>query len=417
MTDDDLNALLMIRLYLKRRRRSLYIRTLFKKRKECGQYNMLVPQLIEDSELFFNYFRMSKSRLEELLKLVGPRIQHAENHAFPIGAGERLCLTLRILASGDSQASMAFNYRMSKSSISNIVKETSSAIWDALQPVYLPPPTIETFEQIAKEFWKEWNFPNCLGALDGKHVVIVAPPNSGSQFFNYKKQHSIVLMALVDARYKFIFVDIGAQGHCSDSTVFSESYFWKAISENRLEIPGEAPLPHTTTVVPYMFIADEGFPLKTNMMRPYPSRDLDDSKRIFNYRLSRARRTVENAFGILVARWRIFRKPVEAYTAVNDMLKASVCLHNYLADSDHSVENCKRYIPRDFVDREMDDGIVVPGNWRTDAQNAAFSSLPRDRFRNYQKKAGEIRDDLKFFFCSNEGRVSWQDKVLGIKHD
>ena len=81
---------------------------------------------------------------------------------------------------------MAYNYRVTKSSVSMIFKETCSAIWEALHAEFLPPPTKEKFKEVAKEYWEMWNFSNCLGAIDGKHVEIVAPPNTGSLFFNYK---------------------------------------------------------------------------------------------------------------------------------------------------------------------------------------------------------------------------------------
>ena len=79
-----------------------------------------------------------------------------------------------------------------------------------------------------------WNFPHCLGAIDGKHVVIQAPNNSGSLFFNYKKTFSIVLLAVCNANYQFILVDIGEAGKNSDSGIYSKSEIGKVVENNCL---------------------------------------------------------------------------------------------------------------------------------------------------------------------------------------
>lgn len=81
----------------------------------------------------------------------------------------------------------------------------------------MPKPTTDDFRRIIREFHDEWHFPNCVGAIDGKHVRIRNPANAGSSFFNYKEYHSIVLLAIVDASYKFIAVDVGSFGRESDS--------------------------------------------------------------------------------------------------------------------------------------------------------------------------------------------------------
>lgn len=80
---------------------------------------------------------------------------------------------------------------------------------------------MEEWKAVADGFAARWNFPNCIGALDGKHVNIIQPANSGSRFFNYKHTFSLVLMGLVDADYKFLYCDVGCNGRISDGGVFA----------------------------------------------------------------------------------------------------------------------------------------------------------------------------------------------------
>ncbi|XP_046684862.1 uncharacterized protein LOC124370615 [Homalodisca vitripennis] len=164
---------------------------------------------------------------------------------------------------------------MGDRTVANIVNEVSVAIWTTMQPDYLPQPTSETWLSIASDFNSRWNFPHCVGAIDGKHIVIKKPNKSGSSYYNYKHTFSIVLMAAVDATSKFTFIDVGSMGRFSDG--------------------------------------DEAFPLMCNLMRPYPKKQVTDNheNKVFNYRLSRARQTDECAFGILASRFRVFQKPFE----------------------------------------------------------------------------------------------------------
>lgn len=109
--------------------------------------------------------------------------------------------------------SIAWTYHVGHSTVHYIIKETAQAIWDALADDYLKPPFCkEDWLHIAEEFYDMWNFPHCIGAIDGKHIQIQAPPKSGSKYFNYKKTFSIVLMACCDAKYNFTLIDIGAYG-------------------------------------------------------------------------------------------------------------------------------------------------------------------------------------------------------------
>lgn len=113
-----------------------------------------------------------------------------------------------------------------------------------LAPNYLRPPIQEEWINICDGFWKDWNFPNCVRAIDGKHIQIQAPPNSGSLYYNYKKTFSIVLMAACDHNYRFTLVYIGAYSSNNDAGVFSRSEFGKTLQNQGLDLPqGIAKLP------------------------------------------------------------------------------------------------------------------------------------------------------------------------------
>ena len=118
----------------------------------------------------------------------------------------------------------------------------------------------------------------------------------------YKQCHSIVLMAIVDTCYKIIIFDVEVNGRHSGAGVFASSHMSCALEDNTLHIPPDKPLPGRDVNTPYVIVGDEAFPLKHHVMKPYPEKGLTEEQRIFNYRLSRARRVSENCFGIMVNR-------------------------------------------------------------------------------------------------------------------
>ena len=188
--------------------------------------------------------------------------------------------------------------------------------------------------------------------MDGKHIVIKQPKNSGSYYFNYKGTSSIVLLALVDTNYKFIYVDVGCNGRISDGGVFRNCSLSAAIERNILGIP--APRLVGGVVLPYVIIADDAFPLKENLMKPYPFRGLLKENRITNYRFCRSRRVSENGFGILANRFRIFLTTIQLSPENTEkVVLASCVLHNFLQD-----KSPMQYTPPGSFD------IKNTGNWR-----------------------------------------------------
>ena len=304
---------------------------------------------------------MTPERFENLLSIVGPLITKKTCRSRkPISAAERLVITIRYLATGDSQQSQSFNFRVGRTTVCNIIRETCEAIWKSLQEFYLKPPSNESeWKTIAENMHKEWNFPHCLGALDGKHVRIDCPNNGGSEYFNYKGFHSIVLLAMCDGNYTFTLVDIGNFGKDNDASILNNSLIGKGFAENAFKVPDPDMIDGFE--LPYVILGDDIFALKHYLMKPYGGRNLSETQFVFNYRLSRCRRTIENAFGILSARWRIFRRPIKGKPEnVDYIVKACLCLHNYLRLTDNA-----SYIPSGFVDSFDSKGDLIPGDWRT----------------------------------------------------
>ena len=214
-------------------------------------------------------------------------------------------------------------------------------------------------------------------------------------------------MALVDANYCFTFADIGCQGRISDGGVFRNTILYQKIEENKLMLPTNQPLPSKTLPIPYVIVADDAFALSQNLMKPYPGTyDKGSAERVFNYRLSRARRVVENVFGIMSSVFRVLRKPllVEPENATN-IVMTCVLLHNFLRKSRTS---SKMYSPPGVLDYE-NAGEIVPGTWRGEIGDIS-SLLPIRRVaRKSAIEAKHIRDEFANYFKTN-GKLPWQDQ-------
>lgn len=242
---------------------------------------------------------------------------------------------------------------------------------------------------MAKTFEK-WNFPHCVGAIDGKHVVMFAPANSGSIFFNYKRTHSIVLMGISDGDCKFIYVDAGSNGRISDGGVFNKCSFAHALEKGSLHLPQAQPLTGRNVNVPFVFVADDAFALKPYIMKPFSGQNLSKDERVFNYRLSRSRRCIESAFGIMSARIRVMRAPIHLDAAKTRKITLACCaLHNFLMT--HQIE---LYAPNEFTDQGNENGSSM----------FTLESVVTD----VKADANKVREEFKQYFMSKDGQLPWQ---------
>lgn len=121
--------------------------------------------------------------------------------------------------------------------------------------------------------------------MDGKHILIQKPPKSGSLFFNYKGTFSVVLYAMVNANYEFIYVHTGSNGSQSDGGIFKETSLYAKLTNNQLHLPKSYLLPGTDISVPYVFLGDSAFALEKHVMKPFPERNISRVKTIFNIQI------------------------------------------------------------------------------------------------------------------------------------
>lgn len=277
-----------------------------------------------------------------------------------------------------------YQYRLGISTISTIIRQVCKAIWKLVKPISFPELTKQFWMETATQFYEKTNFPNCLGALDGKHIRVIKPEDSGSLYYNYKKYFSILHLALCDASYNFLFIDVGAYGKSSDATVFKDSVFFKRLANESLNIPpATESYSGIETLMPFVFVADEAFGLTQQIMRPYAGKFLSEKKRIFNYRLSRARRYIECSFGILANKWRIFHRPLNVdLDLAEDIVKVCCVLHNFVR-------------ARDGVQTE--DTLTVEGLFDMESATGSTSRL-----------ATNLRDKFAEYFVSDKGAVDWQ---------
>ena len=150
-----------------------------------GHYHCLMRELrIEDTASFFNFMRMDPQMFDELVERLSPRITLQDtNWRKALEPGLKVAVTLRYLAAGDRYPSLSFCFRVSRHTIAKFLPQVCQAIVDEYKDEVIACPTTPVeWKAIADEFERRWNVPHAVGAIDGKHVAIRKPPQSGSLY-------------------------------------------------------------------------------------------------------------------------------------------------------------------------------------------------------------------------------------------
>lgn len=200
---------------------------------------------------------------------------------------------------------------------------------------------------------------------------------------------------MVDVNYKFVAVDIGSFRKEGDSGICLKSNMGQQVLNGSFRFP-QPSKPGSDKIIPYVIVGDEAFRLHKHIMKPYTRKSVRDnhSETVFNYKLNRARRLSENAFGLLSQIFRIFYQPINLETTtIDDLIWVCCCLHNMLREG-YLETNKQPFFESDNVEQTPINNMI-PMSCR-----GGFSSF----------ESFEVRGLHKDFF-NNEGAISWQPNI------
>ena len=284
-------------------------------------------------ERFKKTFRVSKDTFTFILTHIRHELERHEVNEEPISPECRLGICLYRLARGDYYYTISEMSGLGVSTIQGIVSQVSQAIVENLwndSVANLTPVSEEDYKQLMENMINMWQFPFCWGALDGCHIPIKCPSGgaeAAKEYHNFKNFYSVVVIAMVDSKYRFIWGSCGFPGNSHDATIFQATDMWDKL-QNQEGIPSIGRLVDGVHISP-LIVADSAFPLQPWLLKPYTEAVLNDKMKYFNYRLSRARMVTEGAFGQLKGRWRILlRKNESTPEEVTITTLACMILHN-----------------------------------------------------------------------------------------
>jgi hypothetical protein len=276
---------------------------------------------------------VSRNTFNYILSRIRHKLERKTISEDPVSPECRLGICLYRLGRGDYFYTIAEMVGLGRSTVSTIVGEVTEAIvtcmWKECVTAYMPV-TEENFKKKILDMEEFWQFPFSWGAVDGCHIPIKCPAGgaeSMKEYHNFKNFYSIVLMAVVDAKYRFVWGSCGFPGNSHDSVLLQSTSLWANIKEGIFS-PNFSQL-EQGIYVPPLLLADSAFPMEACLMKPYTNAILTKEQRYFNYRLSRARMVVEGTYGQLKGRWRfLLRKSESNHFEVKMATLACMVLHN-----------------------------------------------------------------------------------------
>ena len=262
--------------------------------------------------------RMDVSTFEYLCSTLAPSLLKQDTNMRPaIPVEVKVAVAISRLATGNSMQTIADLYRIGLSTSQLAVTQFVGAIKTILLKKFIRWPSTSTMEKFASEFENLHGIPYVVGAVDGSHILIVAPRFHAADYYNRKGFHSILLQAVVSSKCLFWDFDIGWAGSLHDANLWGRTAIGQFCEAGKLS--------------PYALVGDAAYPCRPWMLAPYKGHKdgLTREEYHWNFMQSSTRMCIERAFGMLKGRWRILLKMIDVHLKnVPDMVTTCLVLHN-----------------------------------------------------------------------------------------
>ncbi len=278
---------------------------------------------------FKDNFRVERSTFFEIINQTRPYLSKSDtNYRAAVPVEKRVACALYALGSTSELRTISNLFGLGVSTTSNIIHEFCSVLIDFyFYGLIRFPITDAEIQETINDYLMQFGYPLCLGSLDGTHIPIKPPIGDEPDYYNYKKYHSVIMLATVNCKLMFTYVNVGAPGRCNDSSVYSRSTLYDVIQN---PIYKNDSITMNNVKIHSHLIADSASALNSTLMKPFAERpNMSRKEATFNYRLRRARSSVERAFGIMKNRFRCVHRKME-YDLNNsiNIIKAITILHN-----------------------------------------------------------------------------------------
>ena len=290
-------------------------------------WNAIVPGF--NNEQFMSNFRVSRESFDYICRRLGPVLQRNNtNYRLCIPVNKRVAIALWRLATNSEYRSVSHLFGVGIATVCHCVQDFCNAVIKVLLPERIKTPDARKLMEMATFFNNRWRAPQCVGAIDGSHIPIIAPELYPRDYHNRKGWHSIILQAVVDGKGLFWDVCVGYPGSVHDARVLKQSHLWEVVSD------GQFFSQHTVNIsghdVGHYLIGDPAYPLQTWLMKAFSDTGrLTPQQQRYNARLSSARAIVETTFGRLKGRWRCLLKRNDCQLDLTKKMVLACCvLHN-----------------------------------------------------------------------------------------